>query len=125
MSSTKPFKLKAHPSERIRDKNLFTERWTNANAARIGFRTGQGRTSRVIAEELADGTLSATVRAMWRKWQLPHDGKAAPLVIPISEASKALLAKRAAAEGLTPEVWCAKVLSFAIRDGLYNAIVGK
>ena len=120
MNATKPRRL---PYERYRGGTLIKERWPDQKTAKAAFLTGQGLTSSAIAEALGDGTISATVRAMWKKWGLPYDARNADFVVPMGKATQTLLAKRAAAVGLTPEQWCANVISAVIQDDLYNAVV--
>lgn len=114
-----PGRLIDKPWQRLYSDTTFKTQWPDAKAALVAFRTGQGRTSSAIAAELADGTLPETIRAMWKKWGI----KAATVTVPLSEASKALLAKRAAAEGITPDQWAANVLSAAATHDLFDAIV--
>lgn len=114
---------KKHAHERLRGGPMFVERWTNAKAAQIAFKTAQGRTSTVIAAELADGTMPETIRAMWKKWKLAYVGGDVPVQVPLSGPRRALLSKRAASVDMTPEQWSQQILEFAIRDDLFNAIV--
>ena len=118
-----PALRKNHKHERFRGGALYPERWTNAKAALVAFRTGQGRTSTAIAAELADGTSPETIRHLWKIWGLPYNGQDATIQVPISDQKRGLLAKRAADEGIEPEIWASNVLSFAIRDSMYKAIV--
>lgn len=116
-------RIKEHAHERLRGGPLFVEHWTNAKAAQIAFKTAQGRTSTVIAAELADGTMPETIRAMWKKWNLAYVGGDVPVQVPLSGPRRTLLSKRAAAVDMTPEQWAQQILDFAIRDDLFNAIV--
>lgn len=111
------------PHERLHGGNLHRETWTNAKAAVIGFKTGQGRTSTVIAAELADGTNPASIRAMWKKWGFPYAGDLAPVQVRLSKLDRSALSKRANAAGITPEQWLENIAKFATRDDMYRAIV--
>ncbi|WP_378952158.1 hypothetical protein [Mesorhizobium sp. ANAO-SY3R2] len=117
---------KRHPSERLRASMLYVERWTNAKAALIGFRTGQGHTAVAIAEMLADGTSSDSIRCMWRKWRLPIDRtggrQRGQVPVILTAHQRKLLAKHARRLGLNPEEYLRRVASVAIEDNLYAAV---
>ncbi|WP_378948053.1 hypothetical protein [Mesorhizobium sp. ANAO-SY3R2] len=92
----------------------------------VGFMTGQGRTSTDIVEHLNDGTDSATVRALWKKWGLPIDktGGRRRGNVPVSLTihQRKILAKRAKQVGVTPEEYLRRIASCAIEDDLYAAV---
>lgn len=104
-------------------------RWSQAKAALVGFLTGRGYSSRAIADILGDGTISATVRAMWLKWHLPEHGLSATgneVTIPIwlKTADHRLLQQRASAAGCSTAEWLERILVCAAGDDMYAAIVG-
>lgn len=119
----KPTPKKTLPFERLRGGNLHVERWTNAKAALVAFRTGQGWTSVAIANELNDGTSAETIRHLWKIWKLPYDGRKVLFQIPMTDQTRGLLLKRSIKVKLEPQDWAAKVLQYAIKDDMYNAIV--
>lgn len=95
----------------------------------VGFLTGQGYSSKEIARILHDGTIAATVRGMWRRWGLslmPPEGQKRTFVTPIQlgRREREKLALRAQRRGITSEEYLRRILSCAIKDDLYSAIVG-
>lgn len=109
-------------TERLRSRGSFLEKWTNAKAALIGFYTGRGLSSHMIARALGDGTSAATVRRQWRLWgigKMRHES----LEIPLSATDRAAIAKRAEAAKLPIEKWCQNVLRYVAKDDMYDAVV--
>ena len=100
-------------TERMRGGVAFLEQWTNAKAALIGFLTGRGYSSIAIAETLDDGTSSATIRLMQRKWSLHSagfSGDEVTISVPFTSRQRANLAARAAQNGLSIEEYCRRLL---------------
>ena len=102
-------------------------RWNNAKAAKIAYLTGLGRTSTAIAEELGDGTMPETIRAMWRRWRIGYDGKGTrrqiPVPVPLTAGERSQVNKHARKLGITPEEWLRRVAAAAIKDDLDSAVV--
>ncbi|AWC22222.1 hypothetical protein CO731_01678 [Aminobacter sp. MSH1] len=119
-------KVNRRSSERYRAPQLFAEKWTNAKAGLIGFMTGQGRTSTDIVEHLNDGTDSATVRALWKKWGLPIDKtggrRRGHVPVSLTVQQRMILTKRAKGVGIQPEEYLRRIASCAIEDDLYAAV---
>jgi HD-like signal output (HDOD) protein len=79
-------------------------------------------TSTQIAEALGDGIIAPTVRAMLRRrWGLPSVPKG--MIVEVPKNMRTKLEKQAAARGMTPEKYLARILFIAIRDDLFAAIV--
>ncbi len=101
------------------------KRWNNAKSAHVGFWTGKGRSSREIAEILADGTTSHTIRRQWYNWRLPSHGRAQKLVfinVPMSYQERRLISRRALRIGIPPEEFIRRVVISAAQDDLYQAV---
>ncbi|MEX2552591.1 MAG: hypothetical protein WD627_06285 [Actinomycetota bacterium] len=114
---------KTRPTDRYRGGIQFVDKRSNAWAGRLGYLTGLGRSSDQIAEELGDGLHPAFVRTCWGRWGIrPAEIHA---VVPLTRLERVTLLWRAEKLGLTPEEWLRQVASVAIRDGLYEAIVGR
>lgn len=114
-------------TSRHRGGNAFVESRTNAWAAFVGFMLGRGYSSPLIEERLGDGTSSATVRDMAKKWGLPSHGKSSDcfVVIPMKQRDRATIAQRAAQEGLSQEEWCRRLLVAAsVQRATYAQVVG-
>lgn len=110
-----------------RHRNVsFVERWTNTKAFLIGFLTGRGYSSEQIADQLGDGTSSATIRTMWAKWQVKgvRQTDEVAVMVPMTAMARAHLYARAAQNNLSIEEYSRRLLICASmpRD-LYSAIV--
>lgn len=106
-------------------KPVKRKRWSNAKAAHVGFWTGKGRSSREIAEILADGTSGHTIRRQWYLWRLPSHGRAQKLVfvnVPMSYQDRQAINRRAKRMGITPEEFIRRVSLCAALDDLYQAV---
>lgn len=123
----KPSAVKRHFTERYR--GAFVSRWTVAKGAYIGFLTGLGMSSREIERRMGDGTSSATVRLMWRKWGLPRDEIGGPrhrrFFIDLTFTERAKLLRQAERRGLTAEEYIRRMIVCAIGDDMYDAIVDR
>lgn len=116
------FPRKRHHTERFRGPQLMTERWTNSKAATIGFWLGQHKSSIDVERILRDGTSSATVRAMIKKWAIPMDQARRGLLVEITPYARKLLEKQAVKVGVEPEVFLGRICDCVIRDRLYEAV---
>ncbi|MEN5278099.1 hypothetical protein ABE527_14240 [Brucella sp. TWI432] len=106
-------------------KKPTRRRWNNAKSAHVGYWTGKGRSSREIAEILADGTTSHTIRRQWYNWHLPSHGKAQKLVfvnVPMSYQDRLVINRRALRIGISPEEFIRRVALCAAKDDLYQAV---
>lgn len=92
---------------------------------------GRCRTSSTeIAELLADGTISASVRAMWLKWDLgkyglpalANQGSIVPVELTREERQR--LERRAKRIKISPGEWLERVITCAIDDDMFGAITG-
>lgn len=117
-----------HLADRMRRPDLFAERWDKAKSFIVGFQTGRGASSAEIADILADGTRSFSVRAVWRRWHLEalvgHRGTDNCSVVLVDGETRRQVTKLAAAQGITPDEWVRRVCICAIEDDLYRAITG-
>lgn len=104
------------------------QRWSMEKGALVGFLTGMGYTSGEIAKRLADGTISASIRAQWQHWELPIDEVGGSthrrVALNLNSNERAKLARQANKRGLTPEEHLRRISACAIRDDLYEAVVG-
>lgn len=115
--------LKRHHTERFRGREqLWAERWTNGKAATIGFWLGQHKSSTDVERILRDGTSSATVRAMIKKWRIPVDQALRGTLVELKPYARKLLEKQAGKLGITPEVFLERICDCVIRDRLYDAV---
>jgi hypothetical protein len=113
-------------TDRHRGGHSFEERRTNAWSAFIGFLLGRGHSSEAIAEILADGTDSGTVRRMAQRWELPTWGRKSDgfIVIPVTQRQRANIHARASQHNLSPEEFARRILACATSpQDLYEAIV--
>lgn len=100
---------KRHSTDRQRGGLLWTERWTNAKAALVGFLTGRGYSSDAIAAEV--GVQPGTIRKMWESWGMsPTDPHSAHLVVPLTILQRAHIAARAAQRGMPIEKYVADMI---------------
>ncbi len=112
---------KTCPTDRYRGGNQFVEKPSNAWAGKLGYLTGLGRSSAQIGEEM--GMHPAYVRRCWGRWGIrPAEIHA---VVPLTRLERVTLLWRAETAGLAPEEWLGQIAATAIRDGLYEAIVGE
>lgn len=113
---------KTRPTDRYRGGNAFVDKRSNAWAGQLGYFTKLGRSSVQIAEELADGLHPAFVRTCWIRWGIsPAEIHA---TIPLTRLERVGLVWRAEKVNLSSEEWLRRIATAAIRDGLYEAIVG-
>ena len=101
------------------------KRWSQSKAAHVGFWTGKGRSSREIAEILADGPTGHTIRRQWYNWRLPSHGRAQKLVffnVPMSYHDRRVINRRAKKIGIPPEEFIRRVSLCAAMDDLYQAV---
>ncbi len=102
------------------------EKWPNSKVATIGFWMGRGRSSREIAELLADGTLDGTIRGLCSRWNLPRHGRAHRAVhvsVPMSCAQRDVINRRAKRLGMAPEAFIQRVAFRVAQDDLYTAVM--
>lgn len=114
---------KRHHSERFRFPGAKVERWTNAKSAWIAFHLGQQMSSVDIAEKMRDGTSAPTIRRMIKLWDLPMRGMRRGVVVCMPRQTRIRLERLAKQRGLTPERYLDKIVFFAIRDDMFDAIV--
>jgi hypothetical protein len=87
------------------------------------FLTGRGWSSEAIADRLADGTSSATIRSMWASWEI--SGAETALTIPLSVRERANIQARAAQHGISAEEYCHRiVVGASMPRDRYQDIVG-
>jgi hypothetical protein len=121
---------KGHHADRFRGQGLFAPRWTAAKAAMVGYWTGRGYSSPEIAELLADGTVSSSIRGIWLKWDLgkyglpavANRGSIVPVELTLGERQR--LERRAKRLKITPAEWLERVIGCAIDDDMFGAITG-
>lgn len=104
----------------------FETTWDTRKAIRVGFLTGRGHQSHEIAEALADGTTSHTIRRMWSRAKLGKIGKERNEVeirIVLTSYQRKALGILASAMNLSAEEWLRRIAAAAIKDDMYNAIV--
>lgn len=110
-------------------KRYFGKAWPRSKVALVGFLVGRGRSSAQIARALDDGTSSQSIRRQWKRWALPLDRGAggAPLIIipvEINSRLRVRLFALAQARKLSPEEWLRRIVAVAIKDDLFDAVVG-
>jgi hypothetical protein len=114
-------------TDRHRGGHAFTENWTNAKAAFIGWLLRGGYSSVAVAELLDDGTDPAAVREMARKWGLRVPKMRSDevyLVVPLTVRARANFHARAQAHGLSDEEMARRLLICAtMPQDLFDAIV--
>lgn len=101
----------------------FAPRWPNSKALLVGYLTGIGRTARAIAEHLADGTSSETIRAQWRRQGICDRREGTEVRVALTTHELTRLHQLAADRGFEPDEWLRRVAAAAIRDDLFNAVV--
>lgn len=113
---------KRHHTERFRAPQFWTERWTNAKAATVGFYLGQHKTSVEIATILRDGTSDATIRRMSKLWRIPRDEARRGYLVEITPYRRKLLLQQAGKLGISPEEFLFRISECVIGDRLYEAV---
>lgn len=104
----------------------FETTWSNRKALQVGFLTGRGHQSHEIADILADGTTSHTIRKQWYRAKLGKLGKKRNEVevrIVLTSYQRKALGILASALGIPAEEWLRRIVAAAIKDDMYNAIV--
>lgn len=76
-----------------------------------------------IAEKMRDGTSAPTIRRMIKLWDLPMRGMRRGVVVCMPRQTRIRLERLAKQRGLTPERYLDKIVFFAIRDDMFDAIV--
>lgn len=111
-----------------KSKGCVTTRWSVAKCAHVAFWTGKGRSSQEIADILADGTLSATIRHQWYHWKLPiyrsrrEKQAVAQVNVPMSYHDRLAISRAAKKVGIEPEEFLRRISLCAAGGDLYQAI---
>jgi hypothetical protein len=105
---------------------LFTERWSNRKAFRIGVMAGQGMTAAAICNALNDGSTPNLITAMFSEWGFKvsegeHTHK--PVKVMLAGRHRTMLADEARNREIDMPELCRRVLVQVAQDDMYRAIL--
>lgn len=109
-----------------RRRRPFKREWPAKKVATVSVLAILGYSSGEIARTLKDGTSAASIRHQLARWgvldQVKGDGKRR---VAIRMPVHAIVKARDLAEemGMDIEVWAGNIVEFAVKGGLYDAIV--
>ncbi|MGV8830426.1 MAG: hypothetical protein ACOH2N_00500 [Devosia sp.] len=108
----------------INDDGHFATRRSNLWAVRLGFWAGRGHSANDVASLVGEGTSAGTVRGQLRRaGVLPAVPRRAVVPVEMASWQRDIIARHAAARGLTPqEIICQVLESALIFDDLYGAV---
>jgi hypothetical protein len=102
---------------------ITVQRMCNAKAALIGFLAGREMKAPAIAGWLREGTTEGEIQRMLKPLPRAPGRPVPPVVITLTEHQRRLLARRAAAVGLSPDDWLALIVERAAAEDLYDTII--
>ena len=105
---------------------LFTERWSNRKAFKIGLMAGQGMTAAAICKALNDGSTPNLITAMFSEWGFKvsegeHTHK--PVKVMLAGRHRTLLADEARQREIDMPDLCRRILVQVAQDDMYRAIL--
>lgn len=105
---------------------LFTERWSNRKAFKIGVYAGQGYSAPAIANRLADGVTSNVISTMLAEWGFRLNGDRhtyAMVKVPVAAQHRTLIAAAAERRDTTMQDLMRQVEARVATDDLYQSIL--
>lgn len=105
---------------------LFSERWDNRKAARIGYMAGQGYSAPAIEIELRETGTANTIAHMLNVWGIYTNGSMhtyARIPVPMAAKHRTMLAAEARARDMDMPELCQRILTQVAIDRLYAAVL--
>lgn len=105
---------------------LFTERWSNRKAFKIGVMAGQGMTAAAICNALHDGSTPNLITAMFSEWGFKvsegeHTHK--PVKVILAGRHRTMLADEARKRETDMPELCRRILVQVAQDDMYRAVL--
>lgn len=105
---------------------LFSERWSNAKAAKIAYLAGQGYSAPSIAIEIKEPEAANTIAHMLNEWGFYMNGimhTYTKIPVPMAAKHRTMLAAEARQRDTDMPELCTRILTQIAVDRLYAAVL--